>query len=43
MTTAPSYNDLLRIAGELIRERADLLAALQGRGGAGGSGAHPRP
>jgi len=31
MTTAPSYNDLLRIAGELIRERADLLAALQGR------------
>jgi exodeoxyribonuclease V beta subunit len=31
MTAAPSYNDLLRIAGELIRERADLLAALQGR------------
>ena len=31
MTAAPSHNDLLRIAGELIRERADLLAALKDR------------
>ncbi len=31
MTAARSYNDLLRIAGELIRERADLLAALKDR------------
>ena len=31
MTAAPSYNDLLRIAGELIRERAGLLAALKDR------------
>jgi len=31
MTAAPSYNDLLRIAGQLIRERADLLAALKDR------------
>jgi exodeoxyribonuclease V beta subunit len=31
MTAAPSYNDLLRIAGELIRERADLLEALKDR------------